>query len=305
VRALARRPAPSGLFANDVEQLSGDILDPAILSRAVAGTDTVIHLAALLHITDPPPSLRQEYERVNISGTEMLVATCAQSSVQRLVYFSTIAVYGYNNTGILTEGTEPRPDTFYGRTKLDAERIVLRARNRDGQPMGTVLRMAAVYGGRVKGNYFRLVRSLMRGRFVPIGRGKNHRALIYDKDAAEAAVLAAEHPAAAGQIFNVSDGMSPTLADIIENISRALGRRPPRFFLPAMPIRLLIQVAHFVATPLKLPIPVTPSTFAKYLEDVRVDSSRIRERLGFQPRFDQAAGWRQAIAEMRGGQSIS
>jgi nucleoside-diphosphate-sugar epimerase len=250
-------------------------------------------------VTDPPPSLRQEYERVNIGGTEMLVRACAESSVSRLVYFSSIAVYGYGNGSVLTETTEARPDTWYGRTKLDAERAILGARNREGKPIGTVLRMAAVYGSRVKGNYRRLVRSLMRGRFVPVGRGENHRALVYDKDAARAAVIAAEHPAAAGEIFNVSDGSSPTLAQIVENISVALGRRPPRLFLPATPVRWLVHLAHAVATPIGIQLPLTPSTFAKYLESVRVDSSKIRDRLGFRPEYDQAAGWRDAIAALR------
>jgi UDP-glucose 4-epimerase len=279
--------------------MSGDILDPATLKRAVTDADAVVHLAALLHVTDPPPSLRGEYERVNISGTEMLVGACRAAAVRRIVYCSSIAVYGYGNGSVLTETTEPKPDTWYGRTKLEAERVVLAARDAEGRPIGTVLRLAAVYGSRLKGNYLRLVRSLSRGRFIPIGRGRNHRALVHDRDVGRAAVLAAEHPSAPGEIFNVSDGTAPTLAEIVENISAALGRRPPRIFLPAAPVRWSIHAAHALAAPLGLRLAVTPATFAKYFESVRIDSSKIRERLGFQPEYDQATGWREAIAAMQ------
>lgn len=300
VRAFARRSAPPGLFGSDVEVMCGSILDQAAVERAVSGVDVVAHLAALLHVTDPPPSLREEYSRVNIAGTKMLVDACRDAAVSRIVLFSTIAVYGYRNDDcVLSETTAPRPDNWYGRTKLEAEKVVLDARDRRGEPIGTVLRLAAVYGSRVKGNYRRLVRSLSGGTFVPVGRGTNHRALVYDKDAAAAAVLAAEHPDARGEVFNVSDGMSPTLAEIVEQICIAAGRRPPVLFLPAAPVRWLVHGANALAAPLGLKLPITPSTFAKYFEDVRVDSSKIRERLGFRPQYDQKTGWTEALASMR------
>jgi len=52
------------------------------------------------------------------------------------------------------------PDTFYAQTKRSAEQIFLNARGADGQPLGTVLRLGAVYGSRIKGNYERLTRAL-------------------------------------------------------------------------------------------------------------------------------------------------
>ncbi|HXI13985.1 MAG TPA: NAD-dependent epimerase/dehydratase family protein [Thermoanaerobaculia bacterium] len=299
VKALARHPAPAGLFPSDVETVAGDILDRTTLDRALSGADVVVHLAALLHFVDPPVSLQVEYERVNVSGTETLVRACETASVARIVYFSSIAVYGYSEKRILTETEQPKPDTWYARTKLDAERAILSARDPNGHPIGTVLRLAAVYGSRVKGNYLRLLRALERGRFIPVGRGDNHRALIYDKDVALAAFLAAEHPAAPGEVFNVSDGTSPTLAQIIDNMCVALNRQPPRVSIPVSPVRWAILLAHAVASPVGVRLPITPATFAKYLEDVSVESSKIREQLGFQPQYDQATGWRDAIADMR------
>jgi len=70
----------------------------------------------------------------------------------------------------------------------------------------TVLRLGAVYGSRIKGNYERLTHALARHRFIPIGSGLNRRTLVYDKDVGRTDALAVSHPAAAGKIFNVSDG---------------------------------------------------------------------------------------------------
>jgi UDP-glucose 4-epimerase len=132
------------------------------------------------------------------------------------------------------------PDTFYARTKLSAEQIVLNVRGADGQPLGTVLRLGAVYGSRVKGNYERLTRALARHRFIPTGDGLNRRTLVYDKDVGRAAALTVSHPAAAGRVFNVTDGTFPTLNEIIKSICSALGRKPPRLSLPVGATRTLI-----------------------------------------------------------------
>jgi len=124
------------------------------------------------------------------------------------------------------------PDTFYAQTKLAAEQIVLNAKRNGGQPLGTVLRLGAVYGSRIKGNYERLTHALARNRFIPIGSGLNRRTLVYHQDVGRAAALAISHPAAAGRVFNVTDGKFHILKEIIESICSALGRKPPRLSLP-------------------------------------------------------------------------
>ncbi len=249
---------------------------------------------------DPPPELEVRYEQVNVGGTKTLLEEAVRSGVKRVVLFSTISVYG-SSTGraIIHEDTAPQPVTAYARSKLGAERAVLSARNADGQPIGTVLRMAAVYGSWVKGNYRRLVTSLARGRFVPIGAGDNRRTLIYERDAARAAVLAADHPAAGGQLFNVTDGEFHSLREIIDAICTALGRKPPRISIPTGPARLAAGLLEGIAHLAGRRSPITRATVDKYTEDIAVDSSRIRTALQFHPEYTLTAGWEEAIQEMR------
>lgn len=291
-------PTPALLPASAETQL-GDITDATAVRSAMAGVDVVAHMAALLHIVNPSPTLRPQYERVNVGGTQMVVEAARAAGVRRLVFFSTIAVYGYGRGLLLDEDAPPRPDTFYAETKLAAERIVLAARRADGQPLGAVLRPGAVYGARIKGNYQRLVYALARGRFIPIGDGSNRRTLIYDKDVARAAVLAAEHPHAAGQCFNVSDGQCHALRDIIAAMCLALGRTPPRLSLPVRPARLAAGLAEDVMQRIGRRSPLTRATIDKYTEDVAVSSERIQSQLGFVPQYDLTAGWRETIQEMR------
>ena len=298
VRTLSLDAPPAGAWLEAVDARLGDITDPAAVQTAMVGVDGVIHLAALLHIVNPPPELRSRYERINVGGTANVVEAARQAGVGRVVFFSTIAVYGASAGGVLTEDSPLRPDSFYAQTKVDAERIVLAAKRADGTPLGTVLRLGAVYGARIKGNYERLLQSLARGRFLPVGNGSNRRTLVYDKDVALAAVLALKHSAAAGKIFNVSDGEFHTLNDIISRMCEALDRKPPHWSLPVGPVRFAAGLVEDMARLAGIQPPIMRATIDKYTEDVAVDSQRIQCELGFVPQYDLSAGWRETIGEM-------
>ena len=297
VRALVRQTPPAGLLPATVEVVIGDLQDPVALAAAMAGCTAVVHMAGLLHIVNPPPSLQAAYEQVNVTGTAHVLAAAQAQGIARVVFFSTIAVYGDGGPHLITETTPPQPTSLYGASKLAAEALVLQAQQADGVALGVVLRLAAVYGTRVKGNYARLLTALARGRFLPLGRGANVRTLVYDRDVAAATLLALQAPSAAGRIYNVTDGTVHTLHAIIVAICDALGRRPPRLYLPIAPLRLLVGLLEDTFALVGRPAPLGRATVAKYLEEIRVDGSRLQQELGFAPRYTLAAGWAEIVAQ--------
>jgi UDP-glucose 4-epimerase len=301
VRTFSLAGTPTQLDGGDIDIRVGDITSAAQVRDAVHGVDSIIHLAALLHFNNPAASMRSEYERINIGGTLNILRAAREAGVRRVVFFSTIAVYGPSSAPevILDESTAVRPETMYGETKLEAERRVLDAVRPDGTLLGTVLRLGAVYGARIKGNYARLVRSLARGRFVPVGSGSNRRTLVYDRDVAKAALLAMEHPLAAGRVYNVTDGGFHPLREVISEICLALNRKPPRWALPIGPARLSLALFDAAAKTAPWRLPSGCSMLDKYLEDVAVDGSRIQRELGFVPEYDLRRGWRETVSEMR------
>lgn len=298
IRTLSVDPPQINMWPDSVENKKGDVTNPDDVQSAMQGVDAVIHLAALLHLFNPPSSLRGMYERVNVNGTATVVRAAAETRVRRIVFFSTIAVYGDSQGQILTEDTPPQPNTFYGLTKHKAERIILEARRQDGQPLGTVLRFGAIYGASIKGNYRRLLEALAKRRFIPVGNGSNRRSLVYDKDVGRAAVLAVSHPAAAGRAFNVTDGEFHTLNEIIECMCSALGRKPPRISLPVGPARTLIGLIAKGGRAIGLNPPLTQEMIDKYTEDIAVDGRLIQNDLGFMPHYGLKAGWEETIREM-------
>ena len=251
----------------------GDMDNPG--GMPMPPVNAVIHLAALLHIPNPSPEMDEAYERVNVRGTERVVQAALAAGVGRIVLASTIAVYGPAKGRVLDENSPPRPDSVYARTKLAAEQVMLQARDRKGRAVGVVLRLGAVYGARVKGNYERLVHALAQHRFIPIGKGLNRRTLVYDRDAGRAFAIAAAHPAAAGRLFNVTDGGIHRLADIIDAICSGLGRRPPRFSVPPAFARLTVCGVEQGSRLLGIRPLVTRETLGKYTGDIAVWPKKV------------------------------
>ncbi len=111
------------MFPQSTEVLIGDVTDQVAVQSAMRGVDAVIHMAALLHIVNPPPELREKYERVNIGGTATVVEAAIKAGVKRVVLFSTIAVYGPSGGRVLNEMSPTHPDTFMRRQNVLPNRL--------------------------------------------------------------------------------------------------------------------------------------------------------------------------------------
>ena len=298
VRTLTRRP-PGQSFSQSVDAHVGDIADPGRVSAAMAGASAVVHLAARLHFSGPESRDIEAYRRANVQGTAHVVGAATVARVRRVVFASTIAVYGSSLASAVNETSPVRPDTPYAATKFEAEEIVRAARRDDGVPLGVVLRFAAVYGSRLKGNYRSLVRGLARHRFVPVGDGQSKRTLIHDHDVGRAILRVLEAPAAGGRTFNVTDGSMHTTDDIVAAICAALGRPVPRWRVPTglafagtMVLDELYRLKGGGAGTLS-------DRLKRYIENVAVDGSAIQRELGFVPEYGLEQGWQRVIEEMR------
>jgi nucleoside-diphosphate-sugar epimerase len=293
VRALVRTPPSAGLLPAAVECRLGDICDERTARSVLDGATHVLHLAALLHLTSAADRLRAPYAETNTTAVSRLVRLAAPAGIARFVFFSTIAVYGSGRDEVLTEQSEPLPDTEYGRSKLLAEAAVLEARRADGSPLGVVLRPAAVYGSRVRGNYRTMLVALAGRRPMPVRPGENRRTLVFDEDLAAAAVTALSHPSAPGRIFNVTDGTTHSLREVTDAMCRALGRKPPAIGVPAAPLLAMLRAVGPVAA--AGPLRSVRTLLEKYSEQVMVEGTRIQRELGVSPRVMLDEGWQRTV----------
>ena len=196
--ALQLRPGETAIV--------GDIGPDTDWRDALAGIDTVIHLAARTHVMHQTGNPLEQYRRINVLGTTHLAHSAARAGVRRMVLLSSIKVNG-ESTGAaaFTEHDEPRPQDAYGITKWEAEQA-LREVAAANSLEAVVLRPPLVYGPGVKANFLRLMQAIDRGIPLPLAAIDNKRSLVYLGNLVEALTLCATHPAAAGETFLVSDG---------------------------------------------------------------------------------------------------
>jgi nucleoside-diphosphate-sugar epimerase len=235
VRDLGRA---STLRERGAEIVRGNLSDRRSLDAAVAGVDTVLHLAGVVRAWT-----RDEYFRTNVEGTRRVCAAARAASVERFVLVSSLAAVGpAPEGGSVNEETPPRPINAYGESKLEAERLVAAEA---GPLRWSIVRPCVVYGPRDRdvGALFRLVN---RGWAVYAAPRGALLSVIHVDDLVDLVVRCAER-SASGSVFMASDGMAYSWSEIIGAIGKALGRKarqlrlPPRLLLPVAVLSMLLR----------------------------------------------------------------
>ena len=279
------------VFAVDVCSADGpweelravDLTAPGACEGLCHGVEAVFHLAAKTHAVSRSPNEEQEYRALNVELTRNLVTAAVAARVKRFVMMSSVKVMGEGGFEPLDETAPPRPDSVYGRTKWEAERLVHEAGTAQGIHTG-VLRAPLIYGPAVKGNLRSLISAIKRHRFPPLPDTGNRRSLVDVRDVARALVLIAYHPGAAGGTYLVTDGHWYTTHEMYALIRAALGRGPVRWTIPAG----VLEAGAFLGEGLRklgLPFPFDRTVYHKMLGSACYSSRAIEEELGFRPEY--------------------
>jgi nucleoside-diphosphate-sugar epimerase len=198
------------------------------VAQATEGARHVFHCGAL--VSDWATA--EEIAEINVGGTRNVVEAAAASDVERVIHFSTTDVYGYPGTPRVEE-THPvgRFANWYSQTKRDAEdavRAVAASRGVDA----VILRPATVYGPRSTEVVGEFAKALRAGNMVLVDDGRAVAGLCYVDNLIEAAVLAQRVGAAAGEAFNVTDGLDVTWREFADALADGLGCERARWSMP-------------------------------------------------------------------------
>jgi nucleoside-diphosphate-sugar epimerase len=284
VRALVRPTSDlrrlSGLGA---EIVRGDVCDLASLQEAARGQQVVFHAAAKV----PDWGSRRDFFRANADGTRKVVAACQDAGVERLVHVSSLTVLGLPRRGAAVDeqtSYDPSPRDAYTASKIEAEKIVREAHGQRGLQTVAV-RPGAIWGAGDPSITPRIAALLRRGRAVYIGSAANRLALSHVENVTLGLRLAAEVPAAAGQVYHLTDGEAVTAREVIDGLAALLGTARPRWSVPFFVIYLAAAAMEGVARPLRwrLPPPFTRYGVRLMASDCRYDNRKAERELGFRP----------------------
>ncbi len=285
VRATSRTSWLDGL---DVERRVADLRDPDALGRLVDGVDHVFHVAGLLRGRTP-----EAYNAVNVEGTRLLLEAVSRAAphLRRFVYVGSLAAAGPSGSSDpLDETAEPHPMTAYGASKLGGERAVLEWKDR--LPV-SVVRPPAVYGPRDTTLLSLFVIAQRFGVAPVIGGLGKQVSFVHVADLVECLWLAATEPAACGQVYFVGSG-THTWGEIIDALSKALGRRLWRLRIPGLAARLIGELGELRWTLTGKPQVICRRKIRELLEPRWTCSWAKAEReLGYRPRVALEAGLRE------------
>jgi UDP-glucose 4-epimerase len=222
---------PAGSLANEVRYVEGDLRDPARLGRAIrGGVDIVYHMAAVVGV-DRYLARPLDVIEVNYTGSRNVLELSHRADA-RVLLASTSEVFGKNPDVPWAEdsdrvlGATSYARWSYSSSKALAEHLAFAFAEQHGLPV-TIVRYFNVYGPRQRPAYVvsRSIHRALNGRpLVIYDHGRQTRCFTYVDDAIDGTLLAADHPAATGQAFNIGSTTETTVAAVVQLIAGLTGR---------------------------------------------------------------------------------
>lgn len=254
-----------------------DVRSADDLRGAITG-NTIVNLAAA-HRDDVRP--RSMYDEVNVLGARNVCEAARQAHVTRIVFTSSVAVYGFAPAHTAEDG-DIRPFNDYGRTKWEAE-CVYRAWQEEAprERSLVIIRPTAVFGEGNRGNVFNLMNQIARGRFVMIGNGKNRKSLAYVENVAAFLEYCLALPQGT-HVYNYVDKPDLTMNELVAECGRYFADEEPRFSrMPAWLGLALGGLADFFATIGGRSLPISRIRVKKFLSVTQFETAVFRT--GFIP----------------------
>jgi nucleoside-diphosphate-sugar epimerase len=200
------------------------------IDRAFIENSSVFINLAAEHRDDVAP--KSLYDETNVEGARNVCAAARDNNIQKIIFTSSVAVYGFAPLGT-SESGEINPFNDYGRTKWEAELIYKKWQSEDPEKRTLVIvRPTVIFGERNRGNVFNLLKQIASGKFLMIGNGLNRKSMAYVENVA--AFLEYSLSFKPGiHIFNYVDKPDFTMNQLIARVNTLLGRSSEiKFRLP-------------------------------------------------------------------------
>lgn len=263
----------------------GEINGDTDWSEALLGQRVIVHTAARAHIMDDKVAdPLTEFRKVNVAGTLNLARQAASAGVERFVFLSSIKVNGEQTRPgqRFNPDDQPAPEDHYGMSKWEAELGLRKVAEESGMEV-VIIRPPLVYGPGVKGNFASMQRLVAKGLPLPLGAIHNKRSLVALDNLIDLIITCVDHPAAANQVFLVSDGEDLSTSELLRRVGSAMGR--PARLLP-VPSALMYLGATILGK---------KAIAQRLLGSLQVDISKARDLLDWDPPISVDEGLRRCL----------
>lgn len=229
VRAATRKST----LVKDYETVCvGEIGGETEWQSALRGIDTVIHLAARVHVMTPTKEDRKLFHDTNVVGTERLAFAAAAAGVKRFVFLSSVKVNGEGSGNkAFAADDDAQPVDDYGVSKYEAERRLFDIAAKHGMEAVSI-RSPLVYGPGVRANFLRLMSWVHKDIPLPFGAITNRRSLVSVWNLCDLIACVALSPNLSSGVLMASDGHDLSTPELIRKIAASMGRKPRLIPIP-------------------------------------------------------------------------
>jgi nucleoside-diphosphate-sugar epimerase len=291
--AALGREVLAPLGAPTVQVVAGDMTDRQAVARALDGCDAVIHAAADYRV-GVPRNEREQLVDANVRGTERIFDSAADAGVDRIVYVSTVNVFGNTNGEIVDEGFSRNESdgfvSYYDETKYRAHRIA-QERAAQGAPI-VIVQPGLVYGPGDHAIVGELIEQASTGKMPAKAFPELGYNAVFVDDVADGIILAHDK-GKVGEAY-VLGGELTTQGELIDRAARIAGKKPPRMTVPPAVLKAMVPVGRWVGPMMNLPPNFREMISAAHNVTYWAKDDKARRELGYAPR-DLDTGLRQTI----------
>jgi GlcNAc-P-P-Und epimerase len=246
----------------------GDVRDIDALRQTITG-NVIVNLAAV-HRDDVPD--KSEYQRTNVGGAENIASVCEEKGIEKIIFTSTVAVYGFAEPGTDEDG-EINPFNEYGRTKFEAEEK-LRAWQSKSQNSLLIIRPTVIFGEGNRGNVFNLLNQIASGKFVMVGKGQNKKSMAYIQNVVAFLEKCISTEQKYG-VFNYVDTPDMTMNELVRQVRAKLkGKNSVGLRLPYWLGMILGKMADVVSALTGKNLPVSSIRVKKFASSTEFNSAK-------------------------------
>lgn len=263
-----------GVHCEALSLLDKDALDKVLSSRPISA---VFHIAAAYRTEHADES---EFFEVNVEATRILLQATSDAGIARFVHCSTVGVQGAIEHPPAAEDYRMNPGDHYQESKLEGERVALEFAERG---LGvSVVRPVGIYGpGDTR--FLKLFKAIDKRIFLMIGSGKTLYHLTYIDDLVDGMLLAAEHPAAIGEVFTLCGPEYTDLNELVRRIGAVQERSVPGWRIPAWPVVWAAHVCDWLCKKIGVQAPLYPRRVEFFLLDRAFTEDKARRLIGYAP----------------------
>lgn len=277
----------------------GDVTRPHTLTEPMSGADAVVHLAGMMGLWRP----LEDYEAVNVGGTENVCRAVLAEGIARLVHVSSWTVYGIALPEPAREefDLDPFPDP-YALTKAAGDLAVQRMIAEADLP-AVIIRPGTFFGPGDQLHFGRMADRLAAGRGLIIGKGDNALPFVYVTDVVQGLLRALDCQGHVGEAYNITNDEPLTQAQMLQAIAEEIGGSPPRLHVPYGPLYAAASAAEYAAKltrSQRKPV-LTRLGVKLFGTDNRHAIDKARRELGYSPQVSLREGVRLAADWYRAG----